>query len=287
MKSISIKLFISGLLFGFCAACNLIEPVQPIPGYIEIDSISLSTDYLTQGSASKRITDAWVYVDDELAGVYELPTSFPILKTGAHKVSVRGGIMVDGIAATRSAYPFYKFYETSLTIDEKKDVKINPMVQYFPGITFEWIEDFEDPGFTIDSINGSSVSMKRSGTEVFEGNASGEVDLDAGHTAFYGQSYNQWVLPRGGTQVFLELNYKSNNTFRTGIIAYTTTGDQVDTVLNINPTAGEWKKIYINITDAVSTYTNTINNRIFFAMEKAEGLDTAKLYIDNIKLIHP
>ncbi|HRC92920.1 MAG TPA: hypothetical protein PLQ16_12225, partial [Bacteroidia bacterium] len=46
-------------------ACNLINPAEPTPAYIQIDTINLTTNLTTQGSASHKIVDAWVYVDNQ------------------------------------------------------------------------------------------------------------------------------------------------------------------------------------------------------------------------------
>ena len=86
------------------ASCRKFEGSQTIPAYIHIESIVVDslTDYFTYGSTTSKITDAWVYVDDDPIGCFELPATFPVLKHGPHKVTVYGGIMSNGIAAARA-----------------------------------------------------------------------------------------------------------------------------------------------------------------------------------------
>jgi len=55
---------------------HLINPAEPIPSYIHIDKIDLTTDYSSQGTSSNKITDAWIYVDNELIGAFEMPVTF-------------------------------------------------------------------------------------------------------------------------------------------------------------------------------------------------------------------
>lgn len=69
-----------------------------VPSYIHIEKIDVSTVYELYGSDSHKITDAWVYVDGDLQGIYELPATFPILATGQHTIMVRPGIKLNGIA---------------------------------------------------------------------------------------------------------------------------------------------------------------------------------------------
>src|ERR1039457_4232719 len=95
------------LLLFSTQSCEKFSGDQTIPAYLKIDSIYITTKTETQGSASHSITDAWVYVDDQFIGAYQMPARFPVLKEGKHKVEVFAGIKKDGIAATRTPYPFY------------------------------------------------------------------------------------------------------------------------------------------------------------------------------------
>ena len=69
-----ILLLISGVI---CSSCSKKDLEAEIPAYISIDDITLTTDLATQGSAAENITDAWVFINDNLVGVYELPATFP------------------------------------------------------------------------------------------------------------------------------------------------------------------------------------------------------------------
>jgi hypothetical protein len=51
------------------------EDTVDIPTYLKIDNIVLD-----EGNTTSIITDAWVYVNDQLQGVYELPAKFPVLE---------------------------------------------------------------------------------------------------------------------------------------------------------------------------------------------------------------
>src|SRR5580693_7824504 len=80
-------------------SCNLFDPPSAIPSYVHIDSIGFTSYYLTQGSNSHKISDAWVYVDQQLQGVYQLPATFPVLATGSHEIDIKAGIEINGIAS--------------------------------------------------------------------------------------------------------------------------------------------------------------------------------------------
>ena len=50
------------------SSCEKFSGNQTIPAYLKIDSIRLTTNYATQGTALNAITDAWVYIDGQLIG---------------------------------------------------------------------------------------------------------------------------------------------------------------------------------------------------------------------------
>src|SRR5687768_8161045 len=84
----------------FISSCEVINPSEDIPSYIRIDSISV-IDTTTNNpvfKGSQRVTDAWIFIDGILHGVYELPATFPVLEEGTHKLTIYGGIQVNGIA---------------------------------------------------------------------------------------------------------------------------------------------------------------------------------------------
>ncbi|MCK6650821.1 MAG: hypothetical protein L6Q66_14285 [Bacteroidia bacterium] len=157
-------------------SCNIINPAEPIPSYIRINGISLTT-VAGQGSNSSKITDAWVYVDEQLVGCFELPVTIPILKEGVHQLKIRGGIKVNGISATRSPYPFYDSYTQTISFNKGEVQTISPVVKYLSSADFTCMEDFEASTGTIlyNSPSGTDTTLAVTTltSEVFEGAKSG------------------------------------------------------------------------------------------------------------------
>src|SRR5690606_11241618 len=61
-----------------------------IPSFLSIGEITV-TD--TSGNViSSDALDAWVYIDDQLKGAFEVPTKLPILEKGVHRVDIRAGV---------------------------------------------------------------------------------------------------------------------------------------------------------------------------------------------------
>ena len=60
----------------FLCSCQVFDRPEKIPSFIHIDHFDFSITHSSQGSSSNKITDAWVYMDGNLEGVYELPSTY-------------------------------------------------------------------------------------------------------------------------------------------------------------------------------------------------------------------
>ena len=204
--------------FGFLAtvlfsSCELYNPGEPVPAYIHIENFIVTTDYATQGSNSHKITDAWIYVDDQIIGCFELPATIPVLSEGVHKLKIMPGIKVNGIAADRAPYPFYTSYEQDIDFQVGKSITLSPTITYKSSATFVFMQDFEGVGMTLDTTNNSYTTLQElvsPDPNVFEGAKCGIGYADPTRFRFECATINAFDLPAGGSPVFLEFNYKCN-----------------------------------------------------------------------------
>ena len=108
------------------SSCNEFEGNQEIPAYIHIDTFLLTTDYEFEGAASHKITDAWIYIDGNVQGCYELPATIPVLERGKHELTLYPGIKLNGNSSTRSINPFYVPYTIEEYVFEEKVIDTVP-----------------------------------------------------------------------------------------------------------------------------------------------------------------
>ena len=68
------------LMLAFAAlSCDSIDIFDERPAYLQIDSFVLADNpNADEGSLNHNIVDAWVFIDDEMIGVFELPATIPI-----------------------------------------------------------------------------------------------------------------------------------------------------------------------------------------------------------------
>ena len=236
------------LLIVCLQACKLVNPPERIPSYIYIADISVNANTSTEGSNSDNIVDAWIYIDGNLIGTYELPAKIPVIAEDNYNLKVYAGIKNSGFSAQRSIYPFYNFYETNLNYNANNIDTIYPVVTYKSTANI-WIEDFEDPGIKLTSPTYSDTIIEATSvpSEVFEGSKSGMIVFDTDHNFFECSTNDPQFnsLPKFGSPVYIELDYKTNNTLTTGLYHAdnTLTSLVKSEYLNLTSTNGVWKKI--------------------------------------------
>ena len=278
--------FFSLLLFLAQTSCEKFSGSQTIPAYLKIASIRLQADYATQGTDSSYISDAWVYVDGELIGIFQLPARFPVLKQGKHAVSVLPGIKKDGIATTRTNYPFFTTVTRSVTLVPDSTVDIGTLTTTYSSATkFIWKEDFDDVAITLDTTKATTVKVGLTPIDsplTFEGLHSGIVTLDTAHTEFECVSHETFSVP--GSQVFLELNFRTTMTMDVGVYLTILGIVYQSPILTLIPTSGKWKKIYIDLTPTLNANTGTTKFSVYF-YAKNTGTTSQQILLDNIKLL--
>ena len=271
-------------------SCNKEEP---IPAYIHIDKFTLTTNYTNEGSNSHKILDAWIYIDDQPVGAFEMPCTVPVLYQGTHTIKVSPGIKENGIAETRIINTFYERYESSITLNAGQITTVNPFTKYALNADFAWLEDFDGAGHTIcksDGVTPDAVMKDTSGTEVFEGTGSGVVNLTANGSSYFGETCSQFTsLPIDGSPVIIEMNYKCNTDFNVGIVGYDQGGNiQAQTIAISLNSKTDWNKIYINLSNELqdAAGSGAVKFRIFFSMLKDDSLSSSYFFLDNLKLIY-
>src|SRR5688572_13194974 len=104
-----VKALIAAILLAFAMqSCNIINPAEKVPTFVRLDSIRVTTDSLVKtGTPSSKISSAWVYVNNDIVGVYDLPASIPLLIDANASVAIAPGINYTGLKDYQSIYPFY------------------------------------------------------------------------------------------------------------------------------------------------------------------------------------
>lgn len=271
--------------------CLLLASCREItePAYIEIQAIPVVQSGQGENSTSSDIKDAWIYLDDNLLGIYELPCRIPVTKTGKGRISVGAGVWMNALPTLRSPYVFYRFYEEDVQLNPGKTLKMNPAVKYKENIHLAYQAGFDsptgntlEPGPQSDTLAGLTNDPAR----VFEGQGSFQSVLyrDEGFVEY--QQAEPVDLPKSGAYVFLELDYLSSHPVDIGIRSYYPAAGTVYSKAVSLPATASWQKVYINLTSKVSTEVNAQNFRTVYSVHKESGTASLDFRMDNIRLIH-
>ncbi len=271
------KLFVVGLMITF-TTCEVINPEEEVPGYIQIDEIIVHED-------NSEVVDAWVYINNNLQGVYDLPAHFPVLTSGETKVVIRPGIKMNGIAVSRTYYPFYEPWESTITLTRGETTKISPETITKENITILWKETFEFVSLSMEPADTTLVNFER--VDTVSNAPSEEVGVIAlmPDSIFKVQTKEQYFLP-GDREVYLEMSYKCDYYFEFAWQVKSLIDGQISEarIYQFNPT-DEWQHIYFRLTDFISDYNQSSKFRFFFG-SRNNADENKYIYFDNIRLIH-
>jgi hypothetical protein len=288
----AVALFILGI-----GSCEIINPEEGIPAFLHIEAVDLQTDP-GQGTDSHNITDVWLSIDGDFLGVYPLPATIPILEKGERLVSIQPGIKTNGINSTPDIYPFYEPFEVTMTLEANVTHTIEPVFKYFDNVQFSFIEEFEGLGHIFQEIRigdeeNDEISLSSLPEDVFEGEHSGMVKLDSSSSVIEIGTISRYsTLGDNSFQTYLEVNYKSDVPVFFGLVGYEFLGSIGGDALYDNGfvETTEWKKIYFNLSKPIITDDYEEYQVAFQAfIPKEDGnitLDSARVLLDNIKLVH-
>lgn len=269
--------------------CDIINPKEKEPAYLYIPSFTFQAN-LNQGTSSEAITEVWVYANDQSLGVYDLPAKIPILELDTSTIRIFAGIKSNGISNTRIRYPFFAPFDTTLNISAFQIDTIIPAFSYFNQAVISE-KGFESGNFLVQmGTNNGSFSVTNQSNQVFEGNRSGWGHLDAGSTHLYYKDDDNLGYT-SGDNVFLEMNYSSNNTFSVGFI--TTTGGIIakNPALIINPSSSGdgltpvWKKIYIDFGYILQQNPTAQFHEFYIESNATNSTTPVNIFLDNLKWV--
>ncbi|MBS1638027.1 MAG: hypothetical protein JST26_19090 [Bacteroidetes bacterium] len=280
-----LQILVCGLVF-MISSCNKEKLKAPEASYLRIDTADvLITQPNSQGTASSKITDIWVYVDSKFKGAFPVGNLIPIASSGSTDIQIYGGIKNNGISATRMPYYFLQGLDVNLELKPSQTVYMHPKFPYKTSTVFHQIENCEPGGSSFENAPDTDIpftiitASTSAASNIFEGQGSLSMSMTDALPVCKVRSANTYTLPIAGSTVYMELNYKTNQQIEVGI--NNDGGDRP--ALTINPSDGEWKKIYVRLTDVVSEQPTYTYSRIYIKATKQ--VSSPEIYIDNVKLI--
>ncbi|MFM7662305.1 MAG: hypothetical protein ACKO6A_06545 [Bacteroidota bacterium] len=269
---------------------------NPNPSWLEVTHWTLNPNSSlsgAEGELTHNLSDAWVFIDDEVIGVFEVPFKIPILKSGSCNIKIFPAVRNNGIAATKKIYPFMEVFQVNVDLNENQTVTLNPVTKYKSASQFS-IEDFEDPlnlDIVVDQNTSAILSTPTSNIDLqtFNGNFYGIIQLNYNDSTWIASTQTQLYIPKG-RDAYLEVDYYNTNSLATGVIYV-----KPDNTTQNNPNYGmqaqepnsvKWKKIYIELKELIGYSPNGSNFLQSFIAKLDEGKEQSEIRLDNIKVVY-
>lgn len=276
-------------LLGLCtlafAAC---KREGPTPAYLLLNQ-PVVVGANGQGISAK-ITDAWVYVNDEPAGVWEPGKRIPLIAEGSSTVRIIAGVRKNGITDERIQYPYYANWQQTLSLVPAQTLSVQPQFHYFNNLTY-WLADF-DTGHRFDTLECTAVMelVPSDSTLTGQGVGNGRITLDTAHALYRGVSSGDpftFISP----SAFLELDYRGDTPLLVGI-RYSVQGDYTNRpYVYVAPTVQPdgsmpWTKLYVDL-GTVWQVSGAMDKRFYIEAGLQAGATSGIVEVDNIKLVQP
>ncbi len=278
----------------FNSSCEIINPEEPIPSYIKIDSYSVATNYIYEGTAKHDLNDVWILHNGKIVSTTPMPCTIPVLKDNSNTITIYPGVKVSATSTNRKIYPFFEGIDVDLNFDNAGSIttlnESDLVFKYKDNLNFLWLEDFESETISIQEVNKNAAPFQRTKNpnNVYEGIGALQVDISEKDTFMAVQGFNFYngseFAP--GAPVFLEMHYKNDITMQVGFAYKSANGivqyDQPHLYLR---STDQWRKVYVNMSDAVNLLADDAGIKVYFAALLPTDTTQATILIDNLKLI--
>lgn len=276
------------LLFASC------EESGTVPSYLELSKFSVASDPVSEGANTSNIPISWVYVNDQLLGVWESASEVPVIPNGEVNVKLRAGVHRNGVSSEPVQYPFYQLLSLGAQLAPDRGTPVQAVFTYQPDLDI-WHAPFDDVDmpFTFD-VASDTVLLHRDSAMYASDAQDGYGDaaafyLDVDHPKIRAVSFENVDLEAIGT-CWLELDYRTDVRLLLGM--YYTSGGLVqdEPYVYIAPSKRDdggmpWKKIYIDLTPF--TAQNTSDRKFYISAQLEGGATAAQGWIDNVKIVRP
>ncbi len=285
MRFIVFVFIILPLLFS-CVKNN------PDPSWLRVNDWDLVANVALsgeEGELTQRITNAKVYVNDELIGIFETPFRIPLLSSGESVIRLDPVVINNGISATKKVYPFTNYYQETVMLTKNDTVIISPVTSYKSNVFF-WIEDFEDVNISIENDPNTSLAnliLWNESLNSFNGNYYGKVMLNETDSTWVAYTLDDLPIPKG-VDSYLEIDYYNTNDIYQGLISLSQSEIEDNVNIRLNAQASEnvvWKKMYIELTELVTASPNQSTFLQSFQANLDADDTEGFICLDNIKVI--
>ncbi|MDP5169989.1 MAG: hypothetical protein NWR72_07065 [Bacteroidia bacterium] len=287
------------LVLGCLSGCDLINPEEQLPIYVEVKDARVLVDEQRQTWSTLGIKDGWVFQQNQMVGVFQMPSTFPILlNEGVDSLRIGGGVFETGLSSFRLEYPFWDDVNVSLAGIEPLDtLVVRPRFRYFERdsvLIYAFEEGFEGASVILQSQQPTvkHTRIDPSTEDRFVGQFSGKVVFSPDRYIMELSSPLLSLPQSGFNDIWCEVTYKNDIPFSVLLVGLAP-GSVFEQELPTNVVFGSpdgWNTVYIHLNDLARSLSNGAAFKLVF---RASSYDTqlqqgrdGYLFLDHIRLIH-
>lgn len=286
MRDFAYKMLLFVFVSGCMSSCSLSDNDQPVPAFMILADPVVITS-VNQGAGTHKITDAWVFQNGRIIGVFPLPAKVPVsvADTGSD-IIILAGIRNNGITGNPVFYPFYKSIETKINPEQGEIFSVPLQFSYITDARFSLVEGFETGNsINFDSDLNPATNLILTDEDAATGLRSAKAMLTSQFPSLETATNESFLKTnnRGGAS-YVELDYRGDAEIAVGLIKFQGLRATVSYKVIIPPRQ-DWNKIYIDLTEELST-PDYDAYKIAIGFSKPNQLPEARCFIDNVKHIH-
>lgn len=274
---------LSGLLFLSCTSCQYKDLS---PAYIHLEQFEVVSP--NGQKLRHNIKELWLFIDDQYAGTFNVPSQIPVLEPGRHRIAFFPGIRDYGISTYPEIYTLMNDFGTDLELNAGTTMTIAPAFSYKSNLINYIQEGFESSSVFVSDLDSFKThTIIRSSQNARDGSYSGLGFIDSGHPVIETASADIPMTSSAKKSAYIELDLLSDNALQIGLIS----GQNQDLFkiyfLTLNPSQS-WKKIYIPIYQIIQNNAELSRAgalRLVLKSELKAPANTGYFFIDNVRLM--
>lgn len=265
-----------------------IESWEGDPFVLHVESMAIVTDE-TEGTASSRIEEVWVYSSTDVLGAFPLPADIPLSPDAlgsSPELVLSAGIRANAISSTRQPYPFYDAFTYAPDLEFGGRDTLNLILGYTDEAQVINAEDFETSNrFEELSTSTAAIVRTESPDWVLEGDGSGLIQLTASEAVLTSNTNEQQFNLTTNRPVWLELDYACDQPFWIGLKVANAETAQRYPILLLKSTEMSPNKIYLDLGPMVRSTPDATQYEILLDAIYDGSQDTTTVVVDNFKLV--
>ena len=293
MKKLLFSFYVTVLLSLTFSSCELFDQDEAIPGFIQINSVSITGSLGSNTSCfNNKIENVEVFVNNETIGVYPVGAKIPVFQFGESEFEIFCLVPKSGSSRQLEAHAFLNTISFTESIVEGEVTELDLTTSYQASTVVHFEEYFETTAnkFSRDLDDFDTTAIRNVVDDFCDNNSVGEIILYKDYPVMIQSPSDlfNFQLPNFGP-AYIEFDYLTEVELVFSFSSITSVDVQFDNVYSVNP-KDEWNRIYVNLDDYlllndVNTSQLVIGAILPLLDENGDSTLIGKAYIDNLRVI--